>query len=465
MLRGEFCVFRFLLGRMMEESCEGCKSKTNGRRRADNPAAVAVQERLEILEWALRTSKFEAEGENIRGAMEGYRSGTITYTDHFTLIYAGRIVDTAPTYGDFVRDRQERLDRYAEAHGPHWLWYEPPLRVHPESRPRMSGSLALSRSDSWSNLGCWYVTQGFWKRGDWVNRIEKSGNFEPAPQEANFQKLPDGRVFCQDYGPKQAFRSMLDSGATYPSLHTSDFQKLFIDEENYAAQSVTALNTANGLVTRRCFELFVCVLDAWQRQLVDENNCAWPHFARYLGGLCPVVENLDPILYDAEGYEIAGRLSGLLPFLACYVSCTPTVNALFLGEDRKDVLGAHRMPGQRKWDIAVPVGLPIGLQSHYGDPKTTFSHREGKVIDEDDPNMDFASTLTLMKGTDEEIIHRNCPKEEIGAQRAERAKEEAEEAARQKASNGKVPDNPGQGVFREGSENLPLAASLGMIPK
>jgi hypothetical protein len=58
-------------------------------------------------------------------------------------MYAGQVVDTAATYGEFVRDRQERLDRYALAHGPHWLWWEPPLNMHPEAQPKAMGSVAL----------------------------------------------------------------------------------------------------------------------------------------------------------------------------------------------------------------------------------------------------------------------------------------------------------------------------------
>jgi hypothetical protein len=82
-----------------------------------DPGEVAIAERLEVLQWALDQSKFEPEGENIRAAIAAYESGAIGFTQHFTLIYAGQVVDHAPTYGSFVNDRLERLDRYAAALG------------------------------------------------------------------------------------------------------------------------------------------------------------------------------------------------------------------------------------------------------------------------------------------------------------------------------------------------------------
>lgn len=289
------------------------------------------------------------------------------------------------------------------------------------------GSLPLPRSDEWTALGQWYIIQGFWKRSGWVNRVPEAAKTSISPMDPYFWKATDGRVFCQEAGPKQAFRSLLDSGATYPSLYTADFQKLLIDEQNYACQSVASCNTANGTVNARLFELFVCVLDNEQKQLVDENHSAWPYHAKYLGGLCPVVEVSVAPSYDEQGREQTLRLSGMLPFVACYLSSTPTRSTLFLGEDRKDVLGSHRVPGQRKWDIAMPAGPPIPsiTWERYQDPKTTFSHREGRIIDEDDPNVDFASTVTFMRGTTQEYSHRIYPKEEIETSRVNLVRQKA----------------------------------------
>ena len=399
--------------------------------RVENPGQVAIQDRLKVLAWALKTCKFGPERENIEGSIRAYEDGEIGYTSHYTTLYAGKVVDTAPNYGSFVGDRQERLDRYFEAHGPHWIWFEPPLKVDPEAKPKMLGSVALHRLDSYTNLGAWHVTQGFWKRSKWVRRMKATANVALSHLEPMFEKQADGRVFCQDAGPKQAFRSILDSGATYPSLYQADFQKLMIDEHNYAAQSVETLDTPNGVMYSRLFELFVCVLDGNRRQLVDANHCAHPYYAKYLGGLCPVAEVQGVVKYDVTGHEISQRLSGLLPFLACYISSTPSRNTMYLGEDRKDVLGSHRMLGARKWDIAMPTCPPSDIsdtERAYGDPKTTFSHRQGQIVDQDDPDMDFASTITIYQGTSRERSERNCPKEQMEAIKAKEARMRREAA-------------------------------------
>ncbi len=49
-----------------------------------DPAATAIKARLEALQWAIDTSKFEPEAANIRCVMEGYRTGAITYSTEFT---------------------------------------------------------------------------------------------------------------------------------------------------------------------------------------------------------------------------------------------------------------------------------------------------------------------------------------------------------------------------------------------
>jgi len=327
------------------------------------------------------------------GAIEGYKSGEIGYNSHFTIIYAGKVVDTAPDYASFVTDLQQRLDRYEKAHGPHWIFYEAPLDVHAETKPRMMMSTAeLDRESSWTNLGPYYIQQGYWKRSGWVTRMPTMANASPSPQEPLLAKRTLHKTkwvyHCQDVGPKIAFRSILDSGATYPTLFKDDISKLGINETFYGCQSVGRAITANGIVMNRIYELFVCILDKHNRQLVDPNDPVWPYFGKYLGGLCPVVEKIEPILYDENDIEINTRLSGMMPFLACYVSCTPTVDKMFLGEDRKDMTGIVRMPGQRRWAIDLPSMREPGESDkvdNLGIPKVKFTHRGGQAIDEDHP--------------------------------------------------------------------------------
>ena len=81
----------------------------------------AVKQRIELLRTSLKDSKPPAERENIAGAIAAYESGQIGYSDKYTLIWAGKVVDTCATYPEFTVDRIERLDRYARQHGPHWL--------------------------------------------------------------------------------------------------------------------------------------------------------------------------------------------------------------------------------------------------------------------------------------------------------------------------------------------------------
>jgi len=123
---------------------------------------------------------------------------------------------------------------------------------------------------------------------------------------------------------------------------------LEVDPAWYAAQTVQSFDAANGPVTSRIYELYVCVLDHNGKQLVDPNDAVWPFAHKYLGSLCPVAQSPQPLQFDENGIENSFRLSGMMPFVACYVSSTPGRNTLFLGEDRNDVLGSHRMPGQKK---------------------------------------------------------------------------------------------------------------------
>lgn len=381
------------------------------RNRDIDPKASAVKKRLETLEWALSTSRFGPEGDNIKCAMAAYKSGAIEYSEHFTIIYGGRIVDTTPTYESFVNDRNTRLDRYFATYGDGWLWYEPPLNKHPSTKPKALLSAALQREQAWSNLGCYNVNQGFWKRANFVRRMTALALSPPAANEANFLRDPldPEAVDCQSDGPRLSYWTLLDSGATFPSLYSEDLLALGINKDLYGAQCVDVVVTATGEQPVRIWELFVSVLDGNGRHLVDSNNPVWPRAHQYLGGLCPVSESLSTLTWDENGMEVAQRLSGMLPFVACYVSCAPTRDYLFLGEDRNDVLGSHRMPGQKKWRIEMPPITPGMPFDRYDNPKVSFLHRQGQITDVDHPVLPHVSTITFLAGTPNETVIESDP--------------------------------------------------------
>lgn len=353
------------------------------------------------MQWALDNSKFEPEAENIRAAIAGYHSGAIEYSEHYTLLYAGQIVDTAPDYPSFVHNRRERLDQYREAHGEHWLWHEEPLKVHPDARTLATRSVGLVQTASHTALGHYYICQAFQKRTGWVSRMPELKDMHyPEQFHEKFRANDVGKVWAGMAGPRLTYRSLLDSGATFPSLYRSDFASLGISHDYYAAQSVANVRTANGTTYNRIYELVVNVVDDQGQQLVDPHDPVWPIYPKYLGGLCPVMESNYGEEFDPNGFEVNMRLSGMLAFMACYMSSTPTRCRLNLGEDRRDVLGFNRMPASRRWDISVGGLFQDKMQgpASLDNGKTTFTHLDGKWIEEDHPTIPHGNLITMHKG-------------------------------------------------------------------
>jgi hypothetical protein len=143
----------------------------NNKNRDKQGRNEAIENRIKVLESALADSQYEHEKQNIRGAIAAYKSGKIGYQEDYTVIYAGEVVDTAKSYGAFVHDRQERLDRYEKKHGQHWLWWERGLKCLPHLAPRASKCLELRRDPGSTGLGQYWVNQIFWKRYGWVSRM------------------------------------------------------------------------------------------------------------------------------------------------------------------------------------------------------------------------------------------------------------------------------------------------------
>jgi len=221
----------------------------------------------------------------------------------------------------------------------------------------------------------------------------------PDPTAQGIAPGLDGTVNCGVAGPKLQFRSLLDSGATYPSLYASDFRSLGVHPAFYPAQSLAVVMTAGGKVTERVYEMHVQLVDESGRSLVDLLDSVNPRFPAYLGGLSPVLvvglSDSPPI--NMEGEEDAIRLSGIMPFLAAYMSSTPSKNIILLGENRNDVLGAHKIPPVRRWMVGLSQDpCDMSQWTNFGDPTITFSHRKGLIIDQDISR--GASKLTVNVG-------------------------------------------------------------------
>ncbi|KAI1091810.1 hypothetical protein F5B19DRAFT_249319 [Rostrohypoxylon terebratum] len=322
-----------------------------------------VGERLHELNWALDTCQCEAEEINIRAAIEGYQSGEIPYSDKFTLIYAGHIADVCPTYRSFCIDRKERLDRYYERFGPGWLWQEPPLSDGTDNVFAKKGLRLSRRLHSASGIrGPYFVYERFSLDRMMVSREDET-TYDYLPQDARPPENPNSTTHLI---------TIMDSGATYPLLPLADFKHLSVDLRWLAAQGVASLTTASGSIVRRFYELHVTVCTKKGESLVGSGDDAvYPNEERTLGGLYPVtIDHEKPHKSDKTD-----RLSGLVPFDYCYLSSTPGTMNIWLGEDRRDVLGAGRMPALARYDAEMDIGVDVP-------PQFTKLRKRAKTPDE-----------------------------------------------------------------------------------
>ncbi|WYZ44036.1 hypothetical protein EsH8_VII_000472 [Colletotrichum jinshuiense] len=427
--------------------------------------SAAVASRTRALADALRDSTFPPERANIAAAISLYRAARIPYSASWALIYAGRLVDFAPTYAAFTADRAARLDRYARLHGEGWLWFEPPLAREPG--PPFSASARrgtwVPETDTSYDMGHYSVTMSFrrmkdlvYRRGPTAGEEEGEGEEEeketdwpaihsdtesdsplsPTPRaarafppppfaaEAPPVRLRGARasrhpLMARDpAAPTLHFRMLLDSGATLPMLYDRDAAALGIDRAAYAAVSRITVDTASdAAMTTWLYEMQASVADTRScAPLVSPAAPVWPAEEHALGGIVPVMVRPSPpqgaaaapsfsapsgptgpvaetvggettflrgaasLVDEAEGRDY-GRLSGLLPFKCCYVQSTPGLRTLWLGEDRRDVLGAHRMPGQMRWapgsGRVCDPGQPRGLWEKICGGRGERGHADG----------------------------------------------------------------------------------------
>ncbi|EFQ30822.1 uncharacterized protein GLRG_05966 [Colletotrichum graminicola M1.001] len=250
----------------------------------DAHKAAAIASRIELLTDSLEDSHFPPERANIAAAVSLYRAARIPYSANWALLYAGHLVDFAPTYASFTADRADRLDRYARLHGEGWLWIEPPLAREPDGPTFFSARRGtfLPEHDTSYDMGHYSVTMSFRRMKNLVYRgapvadasgkrkhdrlsrggdddegmIKAGGDWpaclsdedpdapddilpEPVPSSALRASRPSRhpRMTRDHAAPTLHFRMLLDSGATLPLIYDRDARALGIRRANYAASS------------------------------------------------------------------------------------------------------------------------------------------------------------------------------------------------------------------------------------
>ncbi|KAF3057352.1 hypothetical protein GL218_05967 [Daldinia childiae] len=369
-----------ILDELIQERSEMKDDEENNMPQDKREEKKRIGERLDSLNWALDTCQCEDEEVNIRAAIQGYQSGEILYSNNFTLLYGGHIVDVCPSYQSFCVDRQERLDRYFARYGPGWLWQEPPL-AGPGFEVMANKALCLNQDESNYFFGSYLVNMRFAVDRKHVMRKTGRGFVR------GISMLKSSEVSC-------CFETLLDSGATIPNLSLGDLRRLDIDFKYYAAQGVTKIRTVTDTQERRLVEMRVSVCSKDGASLVGEGDQAvWPSESRHVGGFAPVWIN-----EGASGSNFKERLSGMIPFESCYIGSAPTTKEIWLGEDRRDVLGARRMPSLLRYDNEKQVGLkyPEHFQKLRAEAKTP-----DQVI--------FIHKLDPAKGRGSTFIDADCP--------------------------------------------------------
>lgn len=327
-----------------------------------------------------------------------------------------------------------RLDRYAAAHGPGWLWYEPPLNSPSAGCETAKLSYALTnppsrRAGNAGNSGFWQITMGFRRRAAWVSRPAAVPN-PPPPKQRRCRLLPDGtaedlseaavgspadgnnnnnnnsgdddgsdgeyrlpKTIQDPSAPTLYFNMHLDSGASKPTLYADDFKSLGIDVKRYAGQTTTWASTIFGKAHLKMFEIDVGIYrpntghgrgSATSLVPASPPDRVWPGEPDAVGSTLPVMMLPGSAPSTSALASHSNRLSGMLPFYAAYLSSAPGTYTLWLGEDRRDVLGASRMPGQMRYhgfrhaeeQSPAGAGHPGWLERDLGAPdRIVFEHK------------------------------------------------------------------------------------------
>ncbi|KAI0428891.1 hypothetical protein F5Y09DRAFT_357322 [Xylaria sp. FL1042] len=334
---------RRILNRLMQERAEMEDNEENNMSQDEREKNERISRRLESLRWVLENSKCEDERINVRAAIQGYKSGWIPYSHDFTLLYAGHIVDRCQSYESFSRDRTERLDRYFASHGPGWLWQEPPLAGSGIDALGMKGAcLEREFATDKYRIGTYQVTLELSIQRD---RVSKG-----IPLAYPYEIDDNNRTQTRGADASCQLGTLLDSGATFPIILESDLARLNVDFINYPAQGVMDINVVGGKKKIKFYEMYASVRSQDGSSLVGQGDEAvWPTESRNLGGFCPVLAQPDPPGNNGN-VSFIQRLSGMIPFDACYISSAPSMARIWLGEDRRDVLGTSRLPAHLRFD-------------------------------------------------------------------------------------------------------------------
>lgn len=147
-------------------------------------------------------------------------------------------------------------------------------------------------------------------------------------------------------GPTIFLEMLLDSGAEIPILLHRDFELLGYTAADMNAATVVELNAAAGQNSvAQCFELLVGLdLRSSTSKNDDDDDHSRHFFPTRVVKLGPAIRG------PASGGYSGERLSGILPFLAYYVSGAPGQDALWLGGERGDVLGTDKVPAGVRYD-------------------------------------------------------------------------------------------------------------------
>ncbi|KAF4973747.1 hypothetical protein FSARC_55 [Fusarium sarcochroum] len=367
-----------------------------------------VQDRISLLTASLERDECPVGDINIRAAIHAYQTGQIKCWDKWTVLYAGHVADFCPSYESFTLDRKERLDRYHSLYGEGWLWYEPPLAPRGNYQPEQLMAATWAQPSKECGLNGKVLL--------YQTRIREPGS--------------SGRATCfvedeedDKAAPRVCFKMQLDSGATHPSLHNSDLDYIGINRRTYPAQTHTSVETANSSAIAKIYEMRVDVCRHNGESLVGDNS-VYPKDRRQLGGIVPVMvlvestddqsEPLDEWYKEAleNGEDVSegamaeryrgqkeSRLSGMLPFQVCYFAGAPGNSTFWFGEDRRDVLGADRMPGQQRWERhkATQGAQRPDEVADLDRPTVIFKHEtnEMRLLDVDSREDPSASVLTL----------------------------------------------------------------------